>query len=349
MDAPATLCERLEDPTSILLLAPSLEEPDNRACIDLLSPRHPQQENVLSITVSETPDDRLAVWQHHIGDTLPKRAAIVDAGRSTTEDQLAASDEFPSITVDVLSDPSNLYELGMAISQYLESWETTSEQTRVCLHSITPLLGTHDQSTVHRLITALNARLTTMDAVAHYHLDPDAHDEQVIADLRPLFDTVIEHDIDGDWTVRRAAADEEPPLYQRDRSESERPDRAHSSGRETTAVDYPSLPYSFDTIIDLLSARLRRYVLYELVEKTGAQSSLDTIVDGVYEREAAYPGRETSPSRAEIETALVHSHLPRLEEAGIVGFDRSERTVVYRTIPGIEPCIEHARAIEGQR
>lgn len=346
MKGSASLCERSEDPTSILLLAPPLKDPDNRACMDLLTPVHPRDENVLSITASEPPDERLALWQRHVGDTLPKRATIVDAGTPATEDDLlAGSDEFPSLTVDIISDPSNLYELGMAISRVLESWESTPEPTHVCLHSITALLETHDQSSVRQLITALNRQLATMDAVAHCHIDPDGHDDQVIADLRPLFDTVIEHDTGEDWTVRTAATDEEAPFYQRDRSEN-RTD--HGSAGGTAAIDQPSLPYSLDTVIDLLSERLRRYVLYEAVENSGECLSLETVVDRVYEREVASPGRETGPSRSDIETALVHSHLPRLEEADIVTFDRSERSVTYHTNPGLEPCIKHTRAIERQ-
>lgn len=338
------LSERLGDPTSILVLAPIREEPDNHACMDLLTPTDPHDENVLSITVSATPDERLALWKRHVGKTLPKRAAIVDAGSpAVTDDQLAASDAHPSITVDILSDRPNPHELSAAVGQYLGAWEPSPERTLVCLHSLTSLLEIHDRSTVFQLLSALNTRFARADVSAHYHLDPNAHDDQVIAELRPLFDTVVEHDADGAWTVQTTAADEAPPRYHADRS----PDEAPScSATESPVVDQPPLPYSFDTVIELLSERLRRYVLYDLVDQQGACLSLETVVDRVHER--ASSGRTDEPSRIEIKTRLVHSHLPRLEEAGIVTFDADDETITYHTNSALEPCLKHARTIEQQ-
>lgn len=338
------LTDRLEDPTSILVCTPTREESDDRACIDLLTPTDPRDENVLSITVSATPDERLALWQRHVGTTLPKRAAIVDAGSpAVADDQLAASDEYPSITVDILSDRPNPHELSAAIGQYLGAWETTPERTLVCLHSLTPLLETLDLSAVRQLISALNTRFATADVSAHYHLDPNAHDDRVIAELRPLFDTVIEHDADDALAVRTTAADEEAPLYHNDRSGDE---TTRYSAVKTTVVDQPPLPYSFDTVIDLLSERLRRYVCYDMVEHQGERHSLETVVDRVHERVRS--SRTDAPSRSEIETMLVHSHLPRLEEAGIIAFDADDETVTYHANHAIEPCLRHARTIERQ-
>jgi hypothetical protein len=41
----------------------------------------------------------------------------------------------------------------------------------------------------------------SVDAVAHYHIDPEAHDDQVLATLSSLFDAVARFD-DGDWEIR---------------------------------------------------------------------------------------------------------------------------------------------------
>lgn len=69
----------------------------------------------------------------------------------------------------------------------------------MCFHSITALLQYADLSCVFRFLHVLTRHVDTVDGVAHYHIDPTAHDAQTLATIETLFDTVIEYE-DGDWT-----------------------------------------------------------------------------------------------------------------------------------------------------
>jgi len=103
--------------------------------------------------------------------------------------------------VETISDPGDLIGLGIAISKYLSNWEGSPNQTVVCFHSLTPLLQYGNLQRVFRFLHVLTGPLKSIDAVAHFHLDPHAHDEQTINTLSQLFDVIVEHD-NGDYTVR---------------------------------------------------------------------------------------------------------------------------------------------------
>lgn len=72
------------------------------------------------------------------------------------------------------------------------------------------------------------------------------------------------------------------------------------------------------TAFDLLSESRRRGVLYSL--ELSERTTLDTLSERLarWERKA---GRATAV--ADVRTSLVHAHLPRLADAGVVEFDRA--------------------------
>ncbi|GGL64608.1 hypothetical protein GCM10009039_23180 [Halocalculus aciditolerans] len=52
-----------------------------------------------------------------------------------------------------------------------------------------------------QFLHVMTVKLSREGAVAHYHLDPDAHDKQTVGTLTQLFDAVLERR-DGEWTLR---------------------------------------------------------------------------------------------------------------------------------------------------
>jgi hypothetical protein len=90
-----------------------------------------------------------------------------------------------------VADPGDLQRLGLTISDHLAGLDT-DERTTLCFHSLSALLQYVDLRRGYRFLHTLIGRLDSVEASSHYHLDPEAHDEQTVATLRPLFDAVVD-------------------------------------------------------------------------------------------------------------------------------------------------------------
>ncbi|ELY48218.1 DUF7344 domain-containing protein [Natronorubrum sulfidifaciens] len=114
---------------------------------------------------------------------------------------------------------------------------------------------------------------------------------------------------------------------------------------ESTAATAQVTP-SLDLIFDLLSNRRRRYALYYLYDQPDGVATLEEIADAVttdLKRFSESDG-ETNPEqqRGRVQMELQHTHLPRLEDAGILEHDHRSETVRYWTQPSLEEWLEHA-------
>jgi len=190
--------------SNVLLLAPAMSKSEDEVCVDLMTVRDIKHENVLSVTFTQTAEDRLELWQTHVGDDLPAQAGIVTIGeqtRSASTSRNSPSKTPGPITIDTVSDPADLTGLGISLTNYLSEWSQNSNQTVVCFHSLTPLLQYADLQRVFRFLHVLTGRIDSSDAIAHYHMDPGAHDEQTRNTLIQLFDATIELDADGNRSI----------------------------------------------------------------------------------------------------------------------------------------------------
>jgi len=321
------LTTNLEDSTSVLLIAQPSKPAADRACADLLTFDEPSRENVLSVTFSQTPEERLALWRREVGQDLPKRAAVIDGcGSSPKSDRPTVEDEVPGLSVETLSDAAGPMELALIVGQYLGEWDDTSERTLACIHSLSELLDAFARGEVVQLINALDVRLEAADAVAHYHLDPDAHDEQTVADIRPLFDAIVEHIPADGWTVTTPSRDEAPQF------------RGESSALYPgdVAPDQPPLDRSLDDVFELLEDERRRRALSALARSQTPTSSLERIADEIVDRERARGDPVGPLHRREVEIGLAHNHLPRLDDAEVVEYDHDTGAVTKREFgPGL--------------
>ncbi|MFC6862622.1 hypothetical protein ACFQGE_03990 [Halomicroarcula sp. GCM10025817] len=110
------------DTSNVLLLVPSLSAAGDDACMNLLTLTDISNENVLSVTFTQPAQDRLELWQTHVGDGLPAQAGIVTVGEQTesTGTQQTATLQPPgSVSIDVISDPTDLTGLGITLTNYL--------------------------------------------------------------------------------------------------------------------------------------------------------------------------------------------------------------------------------------
>lgn len=93
------------------------------------------------------------------------------------------------LDVRSVTDPSDLARLGVAISDALSDW--AAEPTALCFYSLSNLLQLVGLSRAFRFIHTLCGRIGNAAVLAHYHLHPELHEDQVVSTMRPLFDSVV--------------------------------------------------------------------------------------------------------------------------------------------------------------
>ncbi|WP_436926746.1 DUF7504 family protein [Halosimplex amylolyticum] len=190
----------LEPGDSVLVRCPQFAGNESRICIDLQTPAAPQEVNALAVLFTQSPSDHLGAWQRHAG-SYPARSHIVSVdadARSSSEITDEAAEE--NRTVTRVNSPGNLTRLGIRITDCLEEWGESSDDQQIvgCFHSISTLLQYVDLDQAFRFLRVVTDRFEDVDAISHYHLNPQTHDEQTVATLTELFDTVLEYDGD-DW------------------------------------------------------------------------------------------------------------------------------------------------------
>jgi hypothetical protein len=180
--------EAIDAGSDVLLLGTPRSETDDRACADHLDPA--TSGNIVIVTFVQTPDARIGVLRRLSPDLRASVSAIDVGGRSRSAAETSGGG--PSGTpVAQVADPGDLQRLGLTISDHLAGLDT-DERTTLCFHSLSALLQYVDLRRGYRFLHTLIGRLDSVEASSHYHLDPEAHDEQTVATLRPLFDAVVD-------------------------------------------------------------------------------------------------------------------------------------------------------------
>lgn len=97
-----------------------------------------------------------------------------------------------------------------------------------------------------------------------------------------------------------------------------------------------------DVIFDVLSVARRRYLLYYLLTLDGNVAELEAAVNAVCRYETAGTEGDDAP-RENVRIDLHYAQVPRLAEAGVLDYDRRQRTIRFRGDPALEEWAEHAR------
>ncbi|PSQ57105.1 hypothetical protein BRD18_07870 [Halobacteriales archaeon SW_7_71_33] len=135
-------------------------------------------------------------WPTHIGDP-PARARLVTAGRAAAAVEEADLDVPAVETVP----PADLTELGIRTNEVLDEWSNDDRRSIVCLDSITDVLEHVSFETAYRFLHVFTNQLGAADAVGHFHMTPEAHDDCTVQRAMALFDVVAEQS-EGDVSVR---------------------------------------------------------------------------------------------------------------------------------------------------
>jgi len=189
----------LSDVSNVLLAAPSLGSAGQRVCDSLLTRTPPSETNVLVVTFGDTPQEWVEDWMDSVG-VAPVRGGVVSIG------QAEAAVEDPSWAAKTVENPSDLTGIGIELSELLSGMATAADDDEylvICFDSITSLLQYADLQHAFRFLHVVTGRVKTANGVGHYHLDPEAHDQQTLATLKGLFDAVVDVDEDGSVMIQQ--------------------------------------------------------------------------------------------------------------------------------------------------
>ncbi|MFB6227965.1 MAG: hypothetical protein ABEH88_05185 [Halobacteriales archaeon] len=196
--------ESVGSASNVMLLAPSPDSAGSEVCAELLSVQRPSEEDVLAVTLDVSPDEWLDRWERNVGPERPAKTSFVtvdDQTRSVAASATADSALPGGMRIHTASSPTDLTGIGVRISEQLSDWDTDDNRTIVDFDSLTALLESNEQQSVFKFIHFLSGRITTADALAHYHMDPAAHEDQEIKTFESVMDAVVEVEEDGTCSV----------------------------------------------------------------------------------------------------------------------------------------------------
>lgn len=136
---------------------------------------------ILAVTYGTAPDQ----WYDRIPEAPASAVGVISVGSATRS---TSTDVRDGTGVTVITDPSDLVGLTVAIDRYLDRYEDVA----VCFDSVTALLGHVSMERAYKFLNALTERLWRADADAHFHFHPAAHDPMTDQHVTSLFDDRIE-------------------------------------------------------------------------------------------------------------------------------------------------------------
>jgi len=175
--------------TNVLVLAGALSDAKRDHCGELLAAAPPETLDVLRVTYSRDVDELVDEWLDAHG-ALPARTGIVRVGDGATltgADPEAADLDGVAVTT---ANPNDVTGLGMRLNNYLGDHDPDL-QLVVCFDSLTQLLQFTDVESAFKFVHMFTGQLRDIGAVAHFHMDPDAHDTQTVSRLKPAFDEAV--------------------------------------------------------------------------------------------------------------------------------------------------------------
>ncbi|MFB6142616.1 MAG: hypothetical protein ABEJ30_04655 [Halorientalis sp.] len=185
----------LGEARTILLKAPPMSGRTDEVCADLLAVDDPGETSVLWVSFTTPAPQCLAEWRAH-HDVDPAAYGVIAVGDTPGA---GAADDLDPAVVESISTPSDLTGIGIAVGEFLADMDGP---VAVCVDSLTALLQYVDVETAYEFLHALTGRLNNAGAVAHFHVDPHAHDERTVDVLLSLFDAEV--DLSGDTPTARS-------------------------------------------------------------------------------------------------------------------------------------------------
>lgn len=117
----------------------------------------------------------------------------------------------------------------------------------------------------------------------------------------------------------------------------------------TGTEEPPRAPVSVNSLFGLLAAPGNRFVLTYLL-RVGDPAAFEKLVAYVVDRAESPAGRSSAEFSGQVAARLVHSNLPKLEDAGLIEYDEESRTVASTpAIESVAPYLALAAAQSADR
>lgn len=97
------------------------------------------------------------------------------------------------------------------------------------------------------------------------------------------------------------------------------------------------MEHDLDAWLELVASQRRRRIIRQLRNGTDGETTVDDLVDRLHEPGS---GNGHRPARRELEIELHHHHLPKLDDHGVVDYDRDTGSVRYRPDDGLEAVVD---------
>ncbi|OAQ53312.1 hypothetical protein HTG_07485 [Natrinema mahii] len=188
----------IDPPANVLLVHSDCDESD--ACEQLC---HDGDETArLTVTFAdETPEPPDP-------DDVDGKRGLLTIGNVLADSGTESPPDFgASVVTDSVTDPTDLSEIGVAVSRFCKHWSEADEDIAVCFDSLDALLRHTSPEEVFQFAHVLTNRLANVGAYAHFHFDPTRHEDRVVSTFGAIFDEVVADD-DTDESLPEATDEE---------------------------------------------------------------------------------------------------------------------------------------------
>lgn len=197
------LLQSVSAPVNILLLAPALS--DGQDTCSTIGQGDGEATTLLVVVLNGSFELSLEGWRRY--RQLPENVCVVSseemrsastAMNSTTK---LSTDTGEMIQLQSISSPGDLLEIGRGINRCLGTSSVDGGQRHVCFDSLTTVLNYVDTKPAYQFFHSLLPAMRRQNCIAHFHMDPDAHDEKTVAIIQSLFKSTFQYDKEaGAWT-----------------------------------------------------------------------------------------------------------------------------------------------------
>jgi len=154
----------------------------------------PAGDDILAVAFAGSPARWLDEWRAAV-DAPPRATFVVYDAASwlagDPSDRIAdAAPADTAVRTEFVDSPGNLTDLGVTLTELLETHAERAPETTFCFQSLTVLLQYSPPDEVYQFLHTLGGHLDRFGIAGHFHLHEGAHEEETIASLRPAFDRV---------------------------------------------------------------------------------------------------------------------------------------------------------------
>jgi DNA-binding transcriptional ArsR family regulator len=96
---------------------------------------------------------------------------------------------------------------------------------------------------------------------------------------------------------------------------------------------------TLDACLKLISDRQRRKIIHHLRDETAGETRVEGLVDHLHDSEAGGVA-EARPDQNQLSIQLIHNHLPKLDDHGIIHYDQENKIVQYQPDEQIELVLD---------